>query len=69
MKDTVLLWGRGLVAAVIGGVSTAILSLAGGQIFGVDIPYSALGPVAISAAIVNACAYLSQSPLPGEKKP
>jgi hypothetical protein len=58
-------WLYGLVAGVITGAATAVVSMAGGQVVGAATftPRQLLTVAGVSA-IVNAALYLKQSPLP-----
>jgi len=64
-------WLKSLLAAGIGGGSTALLSsaaLAGAQAMGVDVPVlnlKAFGVVFLVGAVHSVAAYLAKSPLPG----
>lgn len=63
-------WFYGLIAATIGGASTAALSWAGmgaAHAAGIDVPvlnFKALAVVLVSGAAPSFFAYLKQSPLP-----
>lgn len=58
-------WVYGLMAGIIGGAATAVVSIAGGQAVGAaDFTPRQLITVAGVSAIVNAALYLKQSPLP-----
>lgn len=61
-----MLWLKGLAAAAIGGVSTAILAMVVDPLtFNVDTGLSKLLKVAAVSALVNVAMYLKRSPLPG----
>lgn len=63
-------WLRGMIAAVIGGVSSAglaYLSMNGAAAAGVDVPnlnLKALGIILLTSGLVSLFAYLKQSPIP-----
>ena len=63
-------WIKGLLSAVIGGVSNSVvLMIADPKTFNLDTGIKNLGTVAITSAIVSAAMYLKQSPLPGSGGP
>lgn len=62
-------WLKGLIAAVISGVSGAVLVAVGDAATGVALDWRRLGTVAIIAAIIGAAGYLKQSPIPPEPPP
>ena len=57
-------WAKGLAAAVISGISGAILVAVGDAATGTALDWRRLGTVAIIAAIIGAAGYLKQSPIP-----
>ncbi len=61
-------WFKGLVAAVIGGVSNSVvLMIAEPTTINLHEGIGKLGTVAATTAIVSAAMYLKQSPLPDMK--
>ena len=61
------IWIKGLVAAIIGGVSnTVVLMIADPLNFNLNEGFNRLLTVAATSAIVSAAAYLKQSPIPSE---
>lgn len=67
---TIRFWVHGLLAAVIGGATSAgaaWMGMAGAKSAGVDVPtlnFKALGIILLSSGVAAAFAYLKQSPLP-----
>lgn len=65
-------WLHGLIAAIVGGAASAgftFLSMNAAHSAGADVPvlnFKALGIILLSSGLVNAFAYLKQSPLPPE---
>lgn len=65
-----LVWFWSLLAAVIGGASTAgtsWLGMAAAKAAGMDVPnlnFNALGVICLSGGVTAAMGYLKQSPLP-----
>jgi hypothetical protein len=64
-------WLHGLGAAVIGGASTAVGGALGATVAGVDVFavqfWKIVGGAAVFGGLMNAIAYLKQSPLPGAR--
>ncbi len=61
---SVELWAKGLVAAVIGGAANAItLMVVDPAQFNIE-DWHKLASVAVIQAVVSACLYLKQSPVP-----
>lgn len=65
--STFIIWIKGLLSAVVGGVATTLTALIGGQIIGEQISWKTITAVALSAAVTTALGYLAKSPLPEEK--
>lgn len=61
-------WLKGLIAAVITGVSGAVLTAVGDAATGTPLEWKKIGAVALVAAVVGVAAYLKQSPLPPAEK-
>lgn len=59
-------WLKGLLAAVISGVASAILASGFSSASGSALNWSQIGSVAGGAAVVGACLYLKQSPIPDD---
>lgn len=57
-------WLKGLIAAVISGVSGAVLVAVGDAATGTALDWKRLGTVAVIAALIGAAGYLKQSPIP-----
>ena len=70
MQTKKQIWFRGLVAAVVTGVSSSVLSglgIAGADAVGLEVAtlnLKQLGVIAISGGLVGLFAYLKQSPVP-----
>lgn len=64
------IWMRGLIAAVVTGVSSSVLSglgIAGAEAVGLEVvklDFKQLGVIALSGGLVGLFAYLKQSPVP-----
>lgn len=64
--NSLQVWAKGLVAAMIGGVATSSITiLADPASFNFGEGFGRLKTVAIASAIVSAANYLKRSPLPG----
>lgn len=63
------LWLYGLLAAVIGGSSTALVTMFAGKALGTDFTFKQLGLAAATAGVFQALGYLMKSPLPGIENP
>ena len=63
---TLKAWLKGLAAAVISGVSNAVVATIGCNATGSPLNYSQIGTVATTAALIGAALYLKQSPLPDD---
>jgi hypothetical protein len=59
-------WLKGLIAAIVSGVSNAVLATVGCNATGSPLNWSQIGTVAGTAAIVGAAFYLKQSPIPDD---
>ena len=65
----ITIWIKGLIAAVIGGISnTVVLMIADPLNFNLQEGLNRLLTVAATSAIVSGAAYLKQSPIPSEAK-
>ena len=63
----IAIWAKGLIAAIIGGVSnTIVLMIADPLTFNLGEGIDKLITVAATSAIVAAAMYLKQSPIPTE---
>lgn len=65
LTHKVLVWIYSGVAAILGGVGTAVSAVVGGQVIG-SVPFTPrqLWATAIGGAIFSLAAYLKSSPLP-----
>jgi hypothetical protein len=61
-----LTWAKGLAAAVVSAVSTTILASGISSGSGTPLNWHQIGSIAASSALVGACLYLKQSPIPDE---
>ncbi len=61
-----LTWLKGLLAAVISAVASSILSSGFASASGSPLNWAQIGSIAGSSALVGACLYLKQSPIPDE---
>lgn len=68
MTDAVT-WIKGLVASIISAVSTAVLATGISSSAGNSMNWGQIGSIAASAAVVGACLYLKQSPVPADNDP
>lgn len=68
MTDAVT-WIKGLVASIISAVSTAVLATGISSSAGNSMNWGQIGSIAASAAVVGACLYLKQSPVPVDDDP
>lgn len=59
-------WLKGLLAAVISAVANSVLAVIGCNATGNPLNWSQIGAVATTSAIVGACLYLKQSPIPDD---
>jgi hypothetical protein len=60
-------WLKGLIAAIISGVSGAVLVVIGDAATGTTLDWKRVGTVAVIAAVVGAAGYLKQSPIPKDE--
>jgi hypothetical protein len=67
--DKVFLWGKGLVAAFIGGAANSVsVMIVDPVAFNLNEGVSKVGTVALVSGVVSAALYLKQSPIPEIKK-
>jgi len=59
-------WAKGLLASIISSVATTVLAVMGSNATGSPLNWTQIANVAAFSAIVGACLYLKQSPIPTE---
>lgn len=63
---TTLTWAKGLLASIISSVATTLLAVLGSNATGSPLNWTQIANVAGFSAVVGACLYLKQSPIPTE---
>lgn len=57
-------WLKGLLASIVSSVATTLLAVLGSNATGSPLNYTQIANVAVFSAIIGACLYLKQSPIP-----